>query len=193
MQQQKTLNLVQLSILSALIIIMTFSPIGFIQVGVISITLIHIPVIIGGVMLGTKSGAILGVIFGLSSVARAVTSALAGDILFNPFISGNPFGSLCMAIVPRILLGVLAGLLFKGFSKVIKKPTIPLVLASVISTLVHTFSVLCLMMIFFDTFALVDIFMFIISINGLLEMVVAGIACTSVATALTRIRKPITN
>ena len=57
---EKTLKLAQLAMLIAIEAIMTFLPIGFIMVPPVSITLLHIPVIIGAILMGPLYGGILG-------------------------------------------------------------------------------------------------------------------------------------
>ena len=66
MKQTKTLELAQTALLSALIVLLAFVPyIGYIKLPILAIqaTTIHIPVIIGSVVLGPKKGAFLGGLF----------------------------------------------------------------------------------------------------------------------------------
>ncbi len=156
---------------------------GFIQVPPISITLMHIPVLVGGVLMGAKVGAILGGAFGVFSIIRAAYAPGGpADILFNPFASGQPIESLIMAVVPRILLGVVVALLFNLLSK-----RMNIVLATSISagiaTVFHSASVLGLLSVFFDAFPLVEVFYIIIGVNGLLELVAAVILTSAICAA----------
>ena len=57
MRNQNTRTLAQLAILIALLAVLTFTPIGFIMVPPVSITLMHIPVIVGAMLMGPKQGA----------------------------------------------------------------------------------------------------------------------------------------
>ena len=86
LNKNKTLGLVQLSMLVAIIIIMGFTPIGFLRVGTIEITFIVIPVAIGAVLLGASGGAILGGVFGLVSFLQCFTGSL--------------FGAFCLSLSP---------------------------------------------------------------------------------------------
>ena len=110
---QKTVRLAQLALFIALLAVLTFTPLGFLIVPPVSITFLHIPVIIGAILMGTKSGAILGGAFGILSMIRASFSSNPIDLLFSPFASGAPVQSIIMCIIPRILLGVIAALLYK--------------------------------------------------------------------------------
>ncbi|NLB35827.1 MAG: ECF transporter S component [Clostridiales bacterium] len=108
---QKTLVMAQLGVLSALIIVFTFVPyVGYINYGGLSITLLHIPVIIGAVVMGPKWGTVLGGVWGVTCIIRAVfapPSPLEGIIFRNPLI----------ALIPRMLVGLVAGSLFGLLSK----------------------------------------------------------------------------
>ena len=72
---KQTLRLAQLAILIALEAVLTFTPLGFIMVPPISITLMHIPVIVGAVLMGPVDGGILGHSFGVISMIKASTAA----------------------------------------------------------------------------------------------------------------------
>ena len=82
-----TLRMVQLAILIALEAIMAFTPLGFIMIPPISATLMHIPVIIGAILLGPLRGGILGGCFGLFSVIRAIPDCriLSGRLQFRGY------------------------------------------------------------------------------------------------------------
>ena len=90
----------------AIIIVMTAVPYtGYITYlpGGIAITTLHIPVIIGAVFLGWKYGALLGGVWGITCVVKAYLNPEAGNIPFqNPLVS----------VLPRIIVGIVAGLVF---------------------------------------------------------------------------------
>lgn len=129
----KTLELTQLGVFSALILIMSFVPyIGFISYGAISITLIHIPMLIGAIVLGPKAGAILGGVWGVATIIRALTSPpspIEGSIFWNPLV----------ALVPRVLAGLVAGLIFV---LVLRKDRGGKVITGISAALAGTFSAL---------------------------------------------------
>lgn len=113
---ERILRMAQLGVLSAIIIMMTFVPyIGYISYGPgLSITLIHIPVMIGAIVLGPSAGAILGGVWGISCIIKALTappSPLDAAIFWNPLVS----------LIPRILAGWLAGLAFVGLIRIFRK------------------------------------------------------------------------
>ena len=113
---ERTLRMTQLALLSAVIIMMTFVPyIGYISYGPgLSITLIHIPVMIGAIVMGPSAGAVLGTVWGVSCIVKALTappSPLDAAIFWNPLVS----------LFPRILAGLLAGLIFRGVLTLCRK------------------------------------------------------------------------
>ncbi|MBO4494960.1 MAG: ECF transporter S component [Clostridiales bacterium] len=112
-QTQKTKAIALMGILTALLVIMAFTPLGYLKVGAISISLLMIPVALGAIALGPVAGAILGTIFGITSFAQCF-----GADVFGTFIMElNPFFCFVMCIVARALAGFLAGLVFKLVTK----------------------------------------------------------------------------
>lgn len=125
----------------AIIAVMTFVPyVGYIQIGLISFTLIHLPVLIGAALFGWKRGLMYGIFFGLGSLIKATTYPGTIDFLFvNPLIS----------VLPRAVFGLVAGL---AFSLARKLPKIYLkggfiAVLSFLLTALHTFLVLTMLVI----------------------------------------------
>lgn len=71
MRNSKTNELVLTGLFTAIIIIMAFTPLGYIPLVVINATIIHIPVILGSLFCGPKKGAFLGFVFGFTSCLKA--------------------------------------------------------------------------------------------------------------------------
>jgi len=176
----KTRTLVQLSLLIALEAVMAFTPLGFIMIPPISITILHIPVIIGAILMGPACGGILGGAFGILSMIKATFFAASpADLLFSPFASGAPVRSLIMCVVPRILLGVFAALLYRLFKGMMNE--IPaMALSCILATLLHSVMVLGSMWLFFNAMPLRDVFITIASLNCIVEMIAAGVVGTAV-------------
>lgn len=105
-----TRKLVVLALLAAVIFLMAFTPLGYLRIGPLSITFITIPVAIGAIALGPVCGAILGAVFGLTSV-------MGGSALVTTLMSINPIFAGIMCFVPRILEGLLAGFIARGLDK----------------------------------------------------------------------------
>lgn len=101
------------ALFTAIIVIMAFTPLGYIPLVVINATIIHIPVILGALFLGPKKGAFLGFVFGLTSfINNTFKAATASAFVFSPVLAVNVVGvsgifrSLYICFVPRILVGV---------------------------------------------------------------------------------------
>lgn len=114
MKNEKTYELVLTALFTAIIVIMAFTPLGYIPLVVINATVIHIPVILGALFLGPKKGAFLGFVFGLTSfINNTFKAATASAFVFSPVLAANMIGvsgifkSMYICFVPRILVGVI--------------------------------------------------------------------------------------
>lgn len=105
-------QLVILGLMTALVMIFSFTPIGSIPVGPLVITLNVIPVAIAAITCGVTGGAVIGGVFGVFSFLQClgigVPSAM-GAALFEI----SPFLAFVQRFIPRVLVGVIAGLVFK--------------------------------------------------------------------------------
>lgn len=128
--KNKNLNL-KIAIMAcfmALIAIFTFVPyVGFIPLGFISVTVIHVVVIIGAMLLNKNYGALLGLFMGISSMIKSMTTGTMGDQTFiMPWVS----------ILPRVLFGYLAGLIYEKMH--LKSNYLNAFLTAMFSTIIHT-------------------------------------------------------
>lgn len=182
-------------IIIALIFILSFTPIGYIHVSFlpgVSITLIHIPVLIGAIVLGKKYGAVLGLIFGITSIILAFLNLATNAPFTNPLAS----------ILPRIVFGFLIAPLYSLIKKLIKNDIVSTSLTMCLATLIHTIIVLIPLFIIWRTgfyFGAEDyaanygsgegqtVFTFIYATlisNGIIEIVLAGVIGTPIAMAM---------
>jgi uncharacterized membrane protein len=122
MKRTKTLELAQMALLATLVVVLSFVPyVGYIRIPVLAIqaTTIHIPVIIGSILLGPKCGAMLGGLFGLTSLINNTFQPGITSFCFSPFVQigedmgGSPL-ALIVCFVPRILIGVVPYFVYKG-------------------------------------------------------------------------------
>lgn len=119
----KKLSTKQITILGlmiAVLILMSYTPLGYLNIGPLAITFNMIPVAIAAIACGPMGGAILGAVFGLTSFGQCIgiggVSAM-GATLF----SISPVLAFIQRFVPRLLDGLLLGYIFKGVCKATKK------------------------------------------------------------------------
>ena len=140
MNKKKTKNLVLLSLFIAIEVVMSNVPfLGFIPIGVLKATTLHIPVIIAGIVIGKKQGAFVGLVFGLCSIFSNTIAPTVSSFIFSPFISGS-FFSAVIAIVPRVLIGYIAGSIYEIMKGKLK--TLGIIAGSFIGSLTNTILVL---------------------------------------------------
>lgn len=189
MHKTDTRKLTQLALLIAIQLILSFTPLGFIILpGMVSITIMHIPVIVGGIVMGPMYGGILGLVFGLLSMYKATTAATSVvDQAFSPFLSGAPVQSIIMCIIPRVLLGVVAALLFRALEKRIKSKGLAIAISAAVASVMHTVLVLGCLLALFDSLPLKSVFLTLVTLNGFSEIAVAVIVAVGVCRPLLRL------
>ena len=196
---KRILFLAQFSMLLAIQIVVCFTPLGSIPIGPMVATLAGVPVIITAIMLGTKAGALMGFFTGLFSfLVMTFTPPSPVAFVFTPFYSigeakGN-FWSLVICFVPRILIGVVASVVFQALSRALKgkksAKVIPYAVSGVLGSMTATILVLGGIYIFFGQAYAATLGMsyelllgalgLTVATNGLLEAVICAIAATAV-------------
>jgi uncharacterized membrane protein len=191
------------ALFAAIIFLMTFTPVGFINLGIINATIVHVPVIIGSIILGPRAGACLGGLFGLASLLKNSATPVLLSFAFTPFVPvpgtdrGSPW-ALFICFVPRILVGVVPyyadKLLFRAGGKTARWRFASLFCAGILGSITNTILVMYSMyFIFRDAFAqarnvaseaVYGMILAIITGNGIPEAIVAGVLAASVCKAL---------
>lgn len=114
-QKYNTRWLAGVSIFSVIIITLANTPIGMIPLPLIKATTTHIPVILGAIFLGPLAGAVLGGVFGLCSMIISTITPTLLSFAFSPFYSFNIIGAIkaiWIAVICRIMIGIVAGWLW---------------------------------------------------------------------------------
>lgn len=167
-------KLVMLSLFVAILFVFNLTGIGFIRMPWgIAITIMHIPVIIASITMGPVYGGVAGLAFGLIAMFEATFRGGAADILFSPVASGNPLGSIFLCIVPRIVLGIVAALIFRAIMRYTKNSIVSAGIAAAFATFLHSAMVLLSLSIIFSAFPLKEVIAIIIGINCIVEVVAA--------------------
>ncbi len=198
-------GMVLTALFSAVVIIMAFTPLGYIPLGVINATIIQIPVIIGALFCGPKQGAFLGFLFGTTSFLKnTIMPSTLSAFVFSPVLAADMFGikgvlfSTFICFVPRILVGVLPYFIYKGMKKFSKWKTLNFVVAGVIGSFTNTFLVMgSIYLLYKDAYAVAQgiepamvlgVIAGIVSVNGVIEAVLSGVIVSAVGLVLNQIK-----
>ena len=196
MNNQKTKNLAFISLFIAIEILLVMVPFfGFIPYAPLRATTLHIPVIIAGIVLGKEKGAGIGLVFGISSLIINTIQPTITSFVFSPFISGSILSAL-IAIVPRILIGYVAGWIYELLKE--KNDYLAMITGSFLGSITNTFLVLGgIYVIFGSEYAsalgksfseLLPYLLGIITTNGILEAIVGTIIAVMVSRILIKIK-----
>ncbi|NLU52801.1 MAG: ECF transporter S component [Clostridiaceae bacterium] len=186
-------------VMSAFSILLSLIPsLGYIPVPPlpITITTMHVPVIVAAILEGPVVGAIVGMIFGLSSLYTAAT-IFAG--LPTAFVFLNPL----VSVMPRILIGIAAHYAYVSAKKLVNNRSAGIVVGAIAGTLTNTIGVLGMIYLLYaqqyvdavvkssdSSVVVTSLFAFIfggVSVNVIFEILLAAIVSLPVVTALNRI------
>lgn len=186
-----TTYMVEMALLIAIILIMAFTPIGYIKTFGLEITLIVVPVAVGAVVLGPAAGAILGGVFGLTSFIQCFGMSAFGAM----HLSINPAGTFVVCFVTRLVMGWLTGLIAQGLKKVKALKGASVFIANLCCPLLNTLLFMTTLILFFyqtefiqglaKNMKVANPFAFVIAfvgVNGLVE----AAACFVVGSAITK-------
>ena len=130
MKNTKTLKMTQLSLLIAILLIMAYTPLGYLRTPGLEISFLMVPVTVGAIVLGPSAGAILGLAFGLTSFRTCFGSSAFGTALLSiSFVK-----TFIVCVVARVLAGWLAGVIYKSCSKT----KFSIAITSLVSPLLNT-------------------------------------------------------
>lgn len=133
--RQKIHAMTLIAILSAIIILMAFTPVGYIKTGGLEITLLVVPVVIGAILVGPKGGAFLGFMFGITSFFQCVFGM---SVFGATLLSLNPLFCFLVCVPTRTLMGFLVGVIFRVLLKAFKYDIFVHIIASVSGALLNT-------------------------------------------------------
>lgn len=198
MKTKKTQYMSFMALFLAIQVVLVVTPLGYLAIGPLSLTTMHIPVIIAAILFGKKAGAQLGFVFGLTSVINATLRPGITSFVFSPFItvgtmSGN-WTSLLIAFIPRILLGFLAGWMFEILQKKKVNDHVSVVAGALTGAITNTVLVLVGIYVFFGApyaqavgisyTALVGVLLGVVSTNGIAEAILGALSALLVCNAL---------
>lgn len=184
--------LTQLALLVAILLVMNYTPLGYLQVGPLSASLLSLPVAIGAMTMGPTAGALLGTVFGITSFLQAMEGkSLLSAAMFN----ASPVGTFVVCVVSRVLMGLCAALLFKALCKLLPKQEKFCCFAGALLTAVlnTVFFMGALVLLFYDLpyvqelaqgMGATNVLMFVVLFVGV-QAIVEWVLCCLVAGAVT--------
>lgn len=138
--------MVSVALMAAIVIVLANTPLGMIQLPIIKATTVHIPVILGAILLGPGAGAILGAVFGICSLVSNTMAPTLLSFAFSPFLSttGIPgaLKAIWISVGCRILIGVAAGWMWVLFTKIKLNQFIALPIVGFVGSMVNTVTVM---------------------------------------------------
>lgn len=192
-RQSKAARLTLRALLTALIILQTMVPmLGFIPLGFTSLTIIHITVIVAAIVLGPWDGMFIGLMWGVFTIVRALTAPTSP---LDPIVFTNPI----VSVVPRVLVGLVAGAMFAWLYKHFHNVPIASIIAAALGTLTNTVLVVVLMGTLYTgavakaygvtSGALMKVLMGIVAANGVPEVLGAAVLTPLIVEALFAVRR----
>lgn len=105
--------LTSVALMAAIVILLANTPLGMIQLPIIKATTVHIPVIIGAILLGPMAGAVLGGVFGVCSMISNTVAPTLLSFAFSPFMSmtgiTGALKAVWISVGCRVMIGVISG------------------------------------------------------------------------------------
>lgn len=105
--------LTSVALMAAIVILLANTPLGMIQLPIIKATTVHIPVIIGAILLGPMAGAFLGGVFGICSMISNTVAPTLLSFAFSPFMSmtgiTGALKAVWISVGCRVMIGVISG------------------------------------------------------------------------------------
>ena len=197
--------MVSVALMAAIVIVLASTPLGMIQLPIIKATTVHIPVIIGAILLGPTAGAILGAVFGICSLISNTMAPTLLSFAFSPFLSTTGFvgvlKALWISVGCRVLIGLVAGWLWILFKKLKMnqkmRQIIALAITGFVGSMVNTISVMGSIYILFAQqyaeakevaiTAVWGLIMGTITASGIPEAIAAAVLVTVIAKVLLKI------
>ena len=194
MKHEQMRNFVLTALFVAIVVLLGLTPVGMIPLGFVNISILGVPVVIGTLLMGLKTGLLLGACFGTVSALSAfgiygTPSALAGAL-----VAASPALALVMCFVPRLLIPLFAQLVYRLAARGREKIKRAVPFAAVAGSLTNTVFYLGLMLAFYVIMGInSEKVLALIGGTGLiagsLEAVANALISTAVLAALWKINK----
>ena len=189
MARKQLNNLVLLALFVGLIFLLGQTSLGLIPLGWCNVTLLVIPVAIGTIYMGLKSGLVLGLAFGATSMVSAL---IKPSVLVGTLMGASPLAVVVMTFLPRLCIPLVIWGVYKLLAK--KQKHLAVAVAAACGSLTNTILYLGLMLIFYmmagiDNTAVLTAIGATAGGAGPCEAIAAALICPPILTALWRIRR----
>ncbi len=198
MNMSSVLNLTLTAIFLAIIVVMSFTPLGYLKMGTIEISLLAIPVAAGAALLGVGGGALLGLAFGITSFIQCFGMSAFGTALFGI----SPVLTAVLCIVPRVLVGVASALVYKMLKNKNVQANVSSLISFLTAAVVNTVLFVGLFIAFFGstefyagletqfaTTGVIAFFAAFVGVNGIVEAVASAVVGGGLGSVIKRIEK----
>ena len=195
-----TRYMVSIALMAAIVILLANTPLGMIQLPIIKATTVHIPVIIGAVLLGPAAGAILGGVFGICSMISNTQAPTLLSFAFSPFLSTTGMAGVLKAIWIsigcRVMIGVVAGWVYIAMKKAKVPAAITLPVTGFVGSMTNTVMVMGSIYVLFarqyaevknvGMEAVFGLIMGTVTASGIPEAIAAAVLVTVITAAILR-------
>ena len=195
--------MVSVALMAAIVVVLANTPLGMIQLPIVKATTVHIPVIIGAILLGPTAGAILGFVFGMCSLISNTMAPTLLSFAFSPFMSTTgilgAIKAIWISVGCRVLIGVVAGWLWILFKKIRLNQIASLAMTGFVGSMVNTVTVMGSIYLLFAkqyaeakevaVTAVWGLVMGTVTASGIPEAIAAAVLVAIVTKVLLRIRK----
>ena len=144
-RDNRTHRMVALAMMGAIVVLLANTPLGLIQLPVIKATTVHIPVILGAILMGPSAGCVLGGVFGICSLVSNTIAPTLTSFAFSPFYADGIVGAVkavWISVGCRVLIGLVSGWLWIILKKVRLPEIVALPIVGFVGSMTNTVAVM---------------------------------------------------
>ena len=200
-RKRDTRWMVGVALMAAIVVLLANTPLGMIQLPITKATTVHIPVILGAVVMGPMAGALLGGVFGICSLISNTLTPTLTSFAFSPFMSttglSGALKAIWISVGCRIMIGVVVGWLWIILKKLKRSDTVSLAVVGFVGSMTNTVLVMGSIYVLLaqqyaeaknvGVSAVMGLIMGTVAVNGIPEALAAMVLVVAIGSALLRI------
>ena len=200
-RKRDTRWMVGVALMAAIVVLLANTPLGMIQLPITKATTVHIPVILGAVVMGPMAGALLGGVFGVCSLISNTLTPTLTSFAFSPFMSttglSGALKAIWISVGCRIMIGVVVGWLWIILKKLKRSDTVSLAVVGFVGSMTNTVMVMGSIYVLLaqqyaeaknvGVSAVMGLIIGTVAVNGIPEALAAMVLVVAVGSALLRI------